>query len=114
MVKVLSASDLRSSETAARFEGRDHGSSVSFFWSHHPPGIGVGLHHHPYEETFVIQEGVAMFAVDGEQVEARAGQIVIVPAGAVHGFVNSGDVVLHQVSIHPCDHVVQEFLDGSD
>lgn len=93
MVKVLSAGDLRSSERASRFEGRDHGSSVSFFWTRHPPGAGVDLHHHPYEETFVIQNGAATFTVDGDQVEA-------------------GDGVLHQVSIHPCDHVVQELLDG--
>jgi mannose-6-phosphate isomerase-like protein (cupin superfamily) len=72
----------------------------------------VDLHHHPYEETFVIRDGAATFTVDGEQVEAGAGQIVVVPARAVHGFVNSGDGVLHQVSIHPCDQVEQEFLDG--
>jgi quercetin dioxygenase-like cupin family protein len=36
---------------------------------------------------------------------------VIAPAGAAHGFVNSGDSRLLQVSIHPSDHVIQEWLE---
>jgi quercetin dioxygenase-like cupin family protein len=72
---------------------------------------GPGLHRHPYEETFIVEEGRATFTVDGETIEAHAGQIVVVPAGAAHGFVSSGDDVLRQVSIHPSDHMVQEWLE---
>jgi quercetin dioxygenase-like cupin family protein len=111
MSRLLSVADLPGSETASRFEGRDHEATVSFFVTRHPPGTGVGLHRHPYEETFVIQEGSATFTVDGETIHAHAGQIVVVPAGAAHGFVSSGDEMLRQVSIHPSDHVVQEWLE---
>ena len=111
MVKVLSVSDLAAGKAASRFEGRDHGSTVSFFLSHHQPGTGPDPHRHPYEETFVIQEGVGTFTVDGEEIDARAGQIVVVPAGAVHSFVSSGEGVLRQLSIHPCDHMVQEWVE---
>ena len=110
MAKVLSVDDLPGGESASRFEGRDHGAQVSFFVTHQPPGRRVELHRHPYEETFIVRAGVATFTVDGETIEARPGQIVIVPAGAAHGFENRGDEVLHQVSIHPSDHVVQEWL----
>jgi quercetin dioxygenase-like cupin family protein len=107
----LWVADLPGSDTASRFEGKDYGSTVSFFLTHHPPGSGPALHRHPYEETFIVEEGSATFTVNGETVEARAGQIVVVPAGAAHGFVNSGDGVLRQVSIHPSDHMVQEWVE---
>jgi quercetin dioxygenase-like cupin family protein len=108
--KILSLSDLRMSQTASLFEGRDHGAEVSIFVTDHPPGAGVDLHRHPYAETFVVRGGRATFTVDDESVDARPGQIVVVPAGAAHGFVNSGDGPLHLVSVHPSDHVVQEWV----
>ena len=110
-MRILPIGDLPSSETASRFEGRDHGSSVSFFLSRHPPGAGVSLHRHPYEETFILQEGTATFTVDDETIKVEPGQILIVPAGAAHGFVNTGEEPLRQVSIHPSDHFVQEWLE---
>jgi quercetin dioxygenase-like cupin family protein len=111
-VTVIALEDLPASATASRFEGRDHGSSLSFFLSHHPPGTGPSLHRHPYDETFLIQGGVATFTVDGEEIEAHEGQIVVVPAGAAHAFVSSGEHVLRQISVHPCDHLVTEFLES--
>jgi quercetin dioxygenase-like cupin family protein len=110
MVKVLNADDLPG-KLAARFEGKDHGSSISMFVGAFPPGTGPGLHHHPYDETFLIQEGVATFTVDGDEIVASAGQIVVVPAGAVHAFVSSGEGVMRQMSIHPSAHMVQEFIE---
>ena len=111
MKRTLWVTDLPGSETASRFEGREHGASVSFFLTRHPPGAGAPLHRHPYEETFIVEQGTATFTIDGEAVEAHAGQIVIDPAEAAHGFVNSGEGVLRQVSIQPSDHVVQEWLE---
>ncbi|HEX8075086.1 MAG TPA: cupin domain-containing protein [Thermoleophilaceae bacterium] len=110
MPTQLSIADLPGSETASRFEGADHGSTVSFFITRHPPGAGAPLHRHPYEETFIVEEGTAEFTIDGQTTEARAGQIVIVPAGAAHGFRNAGDGVLRQVSIHPAPRMEQEWL----
>lgn len=111
MPRPLQAADLPGSANASLFEGADHGSSVSFFLSRHPPGEGPGLHRHPYEETFVLEEGRVTFTVDGETIEAEPGQIVVVPAGAAHRFVCSGDGPLRMVSIHPAERVQQEWLD---
>ena len=111
MAAIVDVESLRLSATAARFEGRDHGSPVSLFVTGHPPGAVVPLHRHPYAETFVVQEGRAEFTVDGATIEAHAGQIVVVPAGAAHGFRSVGEGDLRQVSIHPSDHVQQEWLE---
>ena len=108
---MLSLADLQLSETAARFEGRDHDAQMSFFVTDHPPGGRVPQHRHPYEEVFIVREGVATFTVDGEDVEAEAGRVVIVPPETSHGFANNGDGPLKLVSVHPNDHVVQEWLE---
>jgi quercetin dioxygenase-like cupin family protein len=85
---------------------------VSFFVSRFPPGTGPVLHRHPYEETFIVEEGTATFVVDGKTVLARTGQVVVVPAGAAHSFVNSGHGTLRQVSVHPSDRMIQEWVEG--
>lgn len=110
MANVIPFGDLPGSETATRFEGRDHGSAVSVFITSHPRGTGAPLHTHPYVETFVVQEGTGTFTVGDEEVEVGAGHVVVVPAGTVHGFVSSGDTPLRQVTIHPSDHFQQDWV----
>lgn len=110
MARVLKVDDLSPSPgRTARFEGHEHGASVSFYVSRVPEGGGPGPHRHPYEETFVIHEGSATFTVDGETVEAAAGSIIVVPPGAVHGFV-AGSAGLRSVNIHGSARMVQEDL----
>jgi quercetin dioxygenase-like cupin family protein len=92
-----------------RFEGRDHGSSVSFFIGSFPPGTGPGLHRHPYDETFIVETGSATFTIAGETVKLAAGQIEVVPAGTPHKFVSGEGFRL--ISISPADHMVQEDLE---
>ena len=112
MARRLQIAALPGSDTASRFEGRDHGSPVSFFLTRHPPGAGVPLHRHPYAETFIVQEGAATFRVGEETVEAEPGEVVIVPPETTHGFESTGEGPLRMVSIHPSDHVIQEWLEG--
>ncbi len=76
-----------------------------------PPGNGPKLHKHPYEEVFVVPEGTATFTVGDEVVEASGGQIVVVPAGAPHKFVNSGARRLRQIDINPSEQFITEWLE---
>jgi quercetin dioxygenase-like cupin family protein len=110
MATKLSFDDLPG-ENTKNFQGRDYGANVSFYLAVNEPGTGPPLHRHPYEETFIVQEGTVTFTVDGEEIEASAGEIVIVPAGAPHKFENSGEGMLRQVNLHPQDHMVQEDLE---
>ncbi|CAN5276482.1 cupin domain-containing protein [soil metagenome] len=112
MVHVISREELPGS-TARRFEGHDYGANVSFFLSGTPPGKGAGLHTHPYAEVFVVQEGVLTFTVGDDTIEAAGGQIVVVPAGTPHGFVNPGEGLAVHVDIHTSGSMSTEWI-GED
>jgi quercetin dioxygenase-like cupin family protein len=110
-VRVIKADELPGSETASRFEGFEHGAQVSFFLSRNAPGGGPELHRHPYEETFIVREGTVRFTVGEETIEATAGDIIVVPAGTPHKFVNAGSAPMAQISIHPAARMEQEWLE---
>ena len=76
-----------------------------------PPGSAPKLHRHPHEELFVMQEGSATFTAADEKIEAKDGQVVVVPAGVAHKFVNSGSGSLRQIDIHASDRFVTEWLE---
>ena len=99
---LLTASrDLSTPSTSELFRGSERGVELSFFINHTRPGQGTAEHWHPYPEVFVIHDGEAVFDVDGESLTAGAGQVLVVPAEARHGFRNVGDQVLEMLSIHP-------------
>jgi mannose-6-phosphate isomerase-like protein (cupin superfamily) len=62
------------------------------------------------EEVFVVQEGEANFYAGDEEREVTAGQIVVVPAGTPHRFVNSGERTLRQLAIHVSPRFGTEWL----
>ncbi len=98
---VLSRDELPRDRNTYEFEGvRHQNTEVSFIWVDMPPGGGVRLHKHPYPEIFIVQEGVARFTVGKDSLEARAGQIVIVPHDTPHKFINASDKPLKQIDIH--------------
>ena len=59
------------------------------------PGAGAPTHSHPVEEVLTVREGEAeMWMGEARQI-VYSGQSLIVPAGRMHGFRNSGNVTLH-------------------
>lgn len=112
MVSVVHAADLvTGSGRTARFEGETYGSGVSFYLVDNDPGQGPGLHRHPYTETWFVRSGSALITVDGESVDAKAGDILTVPANTPHKFVNSGTGPLQMVCIHASPTMIQENLE---
>jgi quercetin dioxygenase-like cupin family protein len=104
---MIATSDLPGN-LVGRFEGREHGSSVSFFIGTFDAGTGPGLHRHPYDETFIVEAGSATFTIEGETLELAAGQIAVVRANTPHRFVSGEGFRL--ISIAPSDHMIQEDL----
>jgi quercetin dioxygenase-like cupin family protein len=106
---MIAISDLPGN-LVGRFEGREYGSSVSFFVGTFDAGTGPSLHTHPYDETFIVEAGSATFTVGEETFELVTGQIAVVPANTPHKFVSGKGFRL--ISIAPSDHMVQEDLEG--
>jgi mannose-6-phosphate isomerase-like protein (cupin superfamily) len=104
-------SDLQTNSTAYRFEGRNYGATASFFLVHTEPGKGAALHTHPYEEIFIVQEGVVTFVVGTETLTVTGGHVVIVPPETPHKFTNTGTTPLRQLSIHPSKEIIQTWLE---
>jgi len=108
---VLDRTDLQQSVMAYELEGHNYGEvGASVIVVDAPPGSGPRLHKHPYAEIFVILEGQATFTAGEDVIEAVGGQIVVVPAGMPHKFVNSGTGPLRQVDIHPSGQFITEWL----
>jgi len=113
MVKVIRRrAPLPGESRTVRFEGRDHGTPVSFFLIDYAPGERVGLHLHPYPETWIVRAGEAEFTVGDERLRARPGDIVVAPARVPHGFLAVGSGRLELVCIHPHDHVEQVWVEA--
>ena len=105
---VVERDELRDAE----LRGSEYGEvNVSLIFVDVGPGEGPRLHRHAYEEIFIMLEGQSRFTVGAHTVEARAGQILIVRAGAPHKFVNAGEGRLRQIDIHPSGTFVTEWLE---
>jgi quercetin dioxygenase-like cupin family protein len=55
------------------------------------PGFGPPRHRHRETEVFYVLEGRYLFEVDGNRFTAEVGDVVTVPGGAAHAFVNITD-----------------------
>jgi quercetin dioxygenase-like cupin family protein len=113
MATVIPFDEIKSSPAAACFLGGEHGDpGVSFFVTRTPPGGGPSLHTHPYAEVFIVLEGQSTFLLGDEEQLVDAGHVVVVPAGAPHGFTNRTEATLHQVNIHPRDEMDTTWLEA--
>ena len=109
---VVNKDELQNSENTSEFEGYQHGDTdISFILVDMQPGEGVRLHQHPYQEIFILQEGVATYTVGTTTLQARAGQIIIAPADMPRKFVNSGEGRLRQVDIHLSKRFITQWLE---
>jgi mannose-6-phosphate isomerase-like protein (cupin superfamily) len=91
--------------------GADHGATVSLIFDHSDPGSGPRLHRHPYDETWIVQEGNVTFQAGDERLHTSAGDIVIVPPDTAHKFTNDGPGQSVMVCIHASPKFVTEWLE---
>jgi quercetin dioxygenase-like cupin family protein len=105
------ADELAGPGDARVFTGADHGDlPISLFMIDGRPGSGPGLHRHPYPELFVVHAGRAEFQVDGDRLQATAGELVVAPAGSAHRFTNLGSGQLRLTAIHAAARMQTEWL----
>ncbi|HET7092781.1 MAG TPA: cupin domain-containing protein [Thermomicrobiales bacterium] len=109
----LRPADLPHSATSHRFEGHTFGAvDISFFVTDAPAGTGPRLHRHPDAEVFVIEEGAVTFTVGDEAIDAVAGDIVVVPAGCPHKFVNRGPGRARHLDLHASGRMETDWLEA--
>ena len=85
--------------------------SVSLMLAELQPGEGPAWHRHAYDEVFSIAEGTATFTIGDETITVDYGQVVLVPAGVPHKFLNSGTGILKLTAVHVAPKVIIEWLD---
>jgi quercetin dioxygenase-like cupin family protein len=72
------------------------GGAFCFIETINAPGKGPPLHRHQEAEIFRVIEGRYLYQVDGHRFFAEAGDVVSIPGGAAHGFVNVSDAPARQ------------------
>ena len=97
--------------TDGNIEGADYGASISLILDESDPGTGPRLHRHPYDETWVVQEGHLTFQSGEEHLTVAAGDIVIIPAEVAHKFTNDGPGPSKLVCIHASPTFIGEWLE---
>ncbi len=113
MFHILKRSEQRKGSIAAvEFEGQPYGAGISFFLGNLQQGQGPGLHKHPYAETCIVLAGQAAMVVDGGEVLADAGDIVVIGPATPHRFTAIGDQRLDTVCVHASDRFIIEWLRG--
>ena len=58
-------------------------------------GCGAPIHTHTVEEVLAVLQGTAEITLGEARHVLNAGQSAVIPAGLRHGFVNTGEGVLH-------------------
>jgi quercetin dioxygenase-like cupin family protein len=64
------------------------GGALSIIEAINAPGKGPPRHKHPEAEIFRVLEGRYLYEMDSRRFYAEAGDVVSIPGGAEHGFVN--------------------------
>lgn len=111
MFHILHRRDQRKGAIATvEFEGEPYGAGISFFLGNLASGKGPGLHRHPYSETCIVLSGRAAMVVDGKEVVAGAGDIVVIGPATPHRFAAIGDERLDTVRVHASDRFIIGWL----
>ncbi len=72
------------------------GGAFCFIETINSPGFGPPRHRHPEAEIFRVIEGRYLYEADGRRFHAEAGDVVCIPGGVEHGFVNVTDAPARQ------------------
>jgi len=84
-------------ELQVRLSKQASGGELTVIETANAPGFGPPLHRHPETEIFRVTRGRYLFEVNGKRFHATEGDVVCVPGGAAHGFVNVTDAPATQI-----------------
>ena len=67
------------------------GGAITIMEQVNAPRFGPPLHRHNETEIFRVLEGVYLYEVNGRRFYGKADDLITVPAGSAHAFVNVGE-----------------------
>ena len=73
------------------------------------PGEDIGMEKHAtHDQFFRVEEGAGEISIDGVTHKVKSGTAIVVPAGALHNLINTGDEAMKIYTIYgPPNHVDQ-------
>lgn len=76
-------------------------------------GVGdrIPRHWHDVDEVVLYERGTGRVHLDGKDIDVAAGATVFIPAGAIHGTVNTGDVPLEISAVFPTTSVRMDMVE---
>jgi quercetin dioxygenase-like cupin family protein len=75
------------------------GGTLTIIDTVNAPGFGPPLHRHAETEIFRVLSGRYLFETDGKRFHAEVGDVVSVPGGTAHTFVNVTDSPARQTIV---------------
>ncbi len=78
-------------ELRVRLSPEMSGGALTVIDTINAPGFGPPLHRHAETEVFRVLSGRYLFEVDGQRFFAESGDVVSVPGGMAHAFLNVGE-----------------------
>jgi len=70
-----------------------------------PPGGDIGDEVHTVDQALTFTSGIGLATINGKDQEVKAGDLMVVPAGTQHQFVNKGPTPLILYTIYsPAEH----------
>jgi quercetin dioxygenase-like cupin family protein len=84
-------------ELSVRLPGPASGGAMTLMETVNAAGFGPPLHRHREAEVFRVMEGAYLYEVDGSRFEAKEGDVLCVPGGAAHAFLNVSDKPARQL-----------------
>ena len=84
-------------ELTVRLPAQALGGAMTLMETVNAAGFGPPLHRHREAEVFRVMEGAYLFEVDGSRFQAQAGDVICVPGGAAHAFLNLSDAPSRQL-----------------
>ena len=67
------------------------GGAITIMEQVNAPGFGPPLHRHNEAEILRVLEGVYLYEVNGRRFHGKVGDLISVPGGSAHAFVNVGE-----------------------
>ncbi len=91
----------------------DPDGQAAFGVIHERIGVGdrIPRHWHDVDEVVLYEGGRARVHLDGVDVEVSAGATVFIPAGAIHGALNTGDRPVEVRAVFPTTRVRMDAIE---